>query len=137
MRTGLWDARTTARWNSVSDWVNCAWSVVSVCARWARGGGATRSSSVRATAARRAPSSLEAAPDLQHVTEFGTAQSAQRRRYLAGGPHVGAVALPDLEDAVVRQRPDGLADGVAADAECLDQFRLGGGCGCRPATRPR
>ncbi len=69
---------------------------------------------------------LEAAADLQHVAQFGSAQPAQCCRYLAGGARVGAVALAYFEDAIVRRGRDGLAHCVAPDAEGLDQFGLGG-----------
>ncbi len=45
---------------------------------------------------------------------------------LAGRDDVRARALPDVEEAVVRQGPHRLAHGVAGDAHELHQLRLGG-----------
>ena len=42
-----------------------------------------------------------------------------------GRHHVGARALPDVQQPVVRQRPYRLADGVAGHPELLDELRLG------------
>src|SRR5207248_2140656 len=69
---------------------------------------------------------LQGAPDLQDFAQFRPAQPADRPGHFAGGAHVGAVALPDLEDPGVRERAHGLADGVAPDAELLDELGLGG-----------
>src|SRR4051794_5883429 len=74
------------------------------------------------------PSSLglESAPDLQDFAQLRAAEPADRAGHLAGGAHVSAVALADFEQARVRERAHGFADGVASDAELLAELGFGG-----------
>ena len=96
----------------------------SASVRGARRRARPRSTPARRAARRRAAGRRPAKRALHHAGQ------------LAGRHHVGARALPDVQQTVVREGADRLADGVAGHAQLLDQLGLGGDAGAhRPGAR--
>ena len=137
-QTSLCEAATTARWKVASASTKASASPdsqassrrsssASSCRRSCavrRRGGQPGGLASRARAARRRAGVGVGEPAVHHPGQ------------LAGRDDVGARALPDVEQTVVRERPDGLADGVAGHPELLDQLRLGRDAGAhRPLAR--
>jgi hypothetical protein len=72
-------------------------------------------------------SRLQRAAQLGHVRRVRGGEAALHHAgQFAGRDHPGARALADVQQAVVGQRPDGLAHGVAGHAELGDQLRFRG-----------
>jgi hypothetical protein len=62
----------------------------------------------------------------EHVQRRAAAGPAQQcRAQIARGADVRAVAAARREQARMLERPHGLAHGVASDAQCGDELRLG------------
>ena len=96
-----------------------------------------RSVSVRRSAAssRRRDSSVERSSAMCRGVGVGE-PAVHHAGQLTGRHDVGARALADVQQPVVRERADGLADGVAGHPELLDQLRLGRDAGAdRPLAR--